>query len=142
MGEIMSAIAGIYHQNKEPIAVDHGNGIMQALQQYPADEISSWKKDNIFLGCHAQWITPESLNEQLPYYDYDRQLVITADAIIDNREDLFEILQVKKNQRKTIPDSKLILLAYHQFGEEVPKYLIGDFAFMIWDERKRLLFGA
>lgn len=95
-----------------------------------------------FLGSHAKWITSESINEQLPYYDYETQLVITADAIIDNRNELFDRLQVEKVHRREMPDSKLILLAYQKWGEHVPKYLIGDFAFMIWDERKQLLFGA
>ncbi|MDF2858651.1 MAG: glutamine amidotransferase domain protein, partial [Neobacillus sp.] len=36
----------------------------------------------------------------------------------------------------------LILLTYHKWGEESPKFLVGDFAFMIWDERKQKLFGA
>ena len=39
-------------------------------------------------------------------------------------------------------DSELILLTYYKWGEDAPKYLIGDFAFMIWDERKNTLFGA
>lgn len=138
----MSAITGIYHLNEEPIPLDHCNGIMKALQRYPADDIQIWHKENIFLGCHAQWITPESVGEQLPYYDYERQLAITADAIIDNRYELFERLQVKQIHRKEMSDSELILLAYQKWGEEAPKYLVGDFAFMIWDERKRLLFGA
>ena len=41
-----------------------------------------------------------------------------------------------------MPDGKLILLAYEKWGENSPKYLIGDFAFMIWDEGKQKLFGA
>ena len=90
-----------------------------------------------FLGCHAQWITPESIGELLPFYDSERQCTITADAIIDNREELFERLQVERNKRKTMSDSQLILLAYYKWGEDAPKYLIGDFAFMIWDERER-----
>ena len=51
-------------------------------------------------------------------------------------------LHVKNEDRKTMPDSQLILLAYCKWGEAVPKYLIGDFAFMIWDGRERKLFGA
>ncbi len=128
--------------NKEPIQIEQISGIMSSLQQYPADDIQTWNKENIFFGCHAQWITPESVGEQLPYYDYERQLVITADAIIDNREELFERLQVEHPKRKMMPDSQLILLAYAKWGEESPKFLIGDFAFMLWDERKNLLFGA
>lgn len=138
----MSAITGIIHFNDEPIPIEHGNGLMQALQKFPADDIQTWRKDNVFLGCHAQWITPESVGEQLPFYDYQRQLAITADAIIDNREELFERLQVHREDRKKITDSQLILLAYHKWGEESPKYLVGDFAFMIWDEKEKQLFGA
>lgn len=138
----MSAIAGMYNLNKEPMSLDHINSLMGALQKYPADDIQIWNKVNIFLGCHAQWITPESVREQLPYYDYERQVVITADAIIDNREELFDKLQVERSKRKEMPDSQLILLAYYKWGEESPKYLVGDFAFMIWNEKKQELFGA
>ncbi|MGG3564183.1 asparagine synthase-related protein [Neobacillus rhizosphaerae] len=138
----MSAIAGIYHLNNEPINLEHGNRMMKELEKYPADDIQTWHNDKVFLGCHAQWITPESLGEKLPYYDHERKLAITADAIIDNREELFERLQVDKSKRKEITDSELIVLSYHKWGEDSPKYLIGDFAFMIWDEREQKLFGA
>ncbi|RDW20415.1 lasso peptide isopeptide bond-forming cyclase [Oceanobacillus chungangensis] len=138
----MSAIAGIYHLNKEPLPVNHGHGIMKVLQKFPADDAQIWQQENIFLGCHAQWITPESVDEQLPYNDHERQLAITADAIIDNRRELFDRLQVDREKRTTMPDSQLILLAYCKWGEEVPKYLIGDFAFMIWDRNEEKLFGA
>ncbi|PEJ58441.1 asparagine synthetase B [Bacillus sp. AFS002410] len=138
----MSAITGIIHFNNEPVPTEYGNGLMKSLQKYPADDVQVWHKNNVLLGCHAQWITPESVGEQLPYYDYNRGLVITADAIIDNREELFDRLHIDKSYRKAMPDSHLILLAYEKWGEESPKYLAGDFAYIIWDEAKRLLFGA
>src|SRR3954465_11520946 len=130
----MRAIAGIYHLNDEPINLEHGNRMMKELEKNPAADIQTWHNDKVFLGCHAQWITPESVGEQLPYYDSERQMVITADAIIDNRDELFDLLQVEPSTRKTMPDSQLILLAYCKWGENSPKYLIGDFAFIIWDE--------
>lgn len=138
----MSAIAGIYNLSGEPVSIEQSGGMMKAFEKFPADDIQTWHKENIFLGCHAQWITPESIGEQLPFYDYQRQLAITADAIIDNREELFERLQIDREDRKKITDSQLILLAYHKWGEESPKFLVGDFAFMIWDEKERKLFGA
>ncbi|PFJ08209.1 asparagine synthetase B [Bacillus cereus] len=138
----MSAIVGILHFDDEPISIENGTRLMNDLQKYPADDVQIWHTDNVFLGCHAQWITPESIGEQLPFYDYERQLAITADAIIDNRNELFERLQVDYADRKKMPDSELILLSYERWGEEAPKYLVGDFAFMIWDERKQKLFGA
>ncbi|XZF76239.1 lasso peptide isopeptide bond-forming cyclase [Bacillus sp. AL-1R] len=138
----MSAITGIIHFTNEPVSIEHGNGLLKALEKYPANDVQVWHKENVLFGCHSQWITPESIGEQLPYYDYNRGLTITSDAIIDNREELFERLNINENYRKTLPDSQLILLAYEKWGEDSPKYLIGDFAFIIWDERKRLLFGA
>ncbi|MCA1061480.1 asparagine synthetase B [Rossellomorea aquimaris] len=138
----MSAIAGIYHQNHEPVSREHIHAMMGSFEQFPADDVRVYKKDHIFLGCHAQWITPESIGEVLPFYDNERKLVITADAIIDNRQELFNILGVGPALRKGISDSELILLAYEKWDEECPKQLIGDFSFMIWDERKEKLFGA
>lgn len=138
----MSAIAGIYHLTEEPINLEHGRRMMKALEKYPADDVQYWHSEKLFLGCHAQWITPESVGERLPYYDHERKLAITADAIIDNRDELFERLNVNRDIRNKITDSQLILLAYEKWGGESPKYLKGDFAFMIWDERKRKLFGA
>lgn len=138
----MSAITGIIHFNEETISIQHGTQLMSDLQKYPADDIQIWHKENAFLGCHAQWITPESVGEQLPFYNYEKQLAITADAIIDNRNELFEKLQVDYADRKNMTDSELILLSYQKWGEATPKYLVGDFAFMIWDEKKQTLFGA
>ncbi len=138
----MSAITGIYHFNKEPVPFEHCKGIMDVLQKYPSDDVQVWHKDHVFLGCHAQWITPESVGERQPFYDHERQVTITADAIIDNRQELFERLQVSHDKRKGMPDSQLILLSYYKWGEDAPKYLVGDFAFMIWDKREQKLFGA
>jgi len=138
----MSAIVGIEMFNHKPINSIELNNWIKTYQSFPADDIQTWQKDTIFFGCHAQWITPESIGERLPYYDYHRHLSITADAIIDNREELLERLQVGRSQWRSIPDSQIILLAYSKWGENAPKYLIGDFAFMIWDEKKRKLFGA
>ncbi|MEH6944562.1 asparagine synthase-related protein, partial [Bacillus sp. JJ722] len=138
----MSAITGIYHLDEKPINLQHGQTLMTALQKYPSDDIQTWHSEKIFFGCHAQWITPESVGKQLPFHDYDRQCTITADAILDNRVELFEQLQVEPSQQKQIADSELILLSYYKWQEEAPKYLIGDFAFIIWDQKKQKIFGA
>ncbi|WP_066186726.1 asparagine synthase-related protein [Gracilibacillus timonensis] len=137
----MSAIAGIYHM-KDPVPPSFGQQMMHVLHKFPSDDRRIWRQENLFFGCHAQWITPESMNEPLPFYDDERQLVITSDAIIDNRDVLFDRLGIVHKERKVMPDSQLILLAYDKWQEEVPRYLLGDFAFMIWDEQKQRLFGA
>lgn len=138
----MSAIAGVYHISMDNHTREQGNSLMEALSQYPCDTAQAWQKDNVFLGCHNQWITPESIGERNPYYDAPSGRIITADAIIDNRNELFHLLQVKHDSRNSMTDCELILLAYEKWGEQSPAYLVGDFAFMIWDERKYRWFGA
>lgn len=86
----MSAIVGITNSNQESIDIDEMKNLMNAFSHYPADDRKSWQKDRVFLGYHAQWITPESIGEEMPYYDYGRQLTIYSDAIIDNRNELFD----------------------------------------------------
>ncbi|MFC5652879.1 asparagine synthase-related protein [Paenibacillus solisilvae] len=138
----MSAIAGILSFGDNHGAIEDNDNIMLDLQRYRADYTDTWQNGPIFLGCLAQWVTPESLNERLPYYDAENKLAITADAIIDNREELFSQLQIEYTRRSMITDSELILLAYRKWGKETPGYLIGDFTFLIWDEREKMLFGA
>ncbi|WP_336866463.1 lasso peptide isopeptide bond-forming cyclase [Peribacillus frigoritolerans] len=138
----MSAITGIYQLNEEPVNLQQCRKLMTGLQKYPADSIQIWHSDKVFLGCHAQWITSESVGEQLPFYDFERRCTITTDAIIDNREDLFQMLQVKPLDQKGMTDSELILLSYYKWEEDAPKFLVGDFAFIIWDERRQKMFGA
>ncbi|WP_274648629.1 asparagine synthase-related protein [Paenibacillus humicola] len=138
----MSAIAGICHLRYENIDPRLGMSMMKDLERYPADDAQYWHRGAAFLGCRAHWITPQSAQEPMPYYDSERKLAIAADAIIDNREELCDKLLIRREDRNTIPDSVLILLAYERWGSEVPVHLVGDFAFMIWDERNRTLFGA
>ncbi|PNQ80016.1 asparagine synthase-related protein [Paenibacillus sp. F4] len=138
----MSAIAGIYSFGHESVCTEEGGKMMQALRKYPADRVCAWCEGSIFLGCHAQHVTPESVHERLPFHDELRDLAITADAIIDNRSELFERLGVEQERRQDITDSELILLAYDKWGVDAAGYLIGDFAFVIWDAKEHRLYGA
>lgn len=138
----MSAITAIYMTERQSSTLDQGSKIMSALAKFPCHTIQAWHKDNVFLGCHNQWITPESIDELNPLYDSLRQLVIAADAIIDNRKELFDLLAVPYARRVDITDAELILLSYAKWGKEAPRFLIGDYAFIIWDEREQRLFAA
>ncbi|HEX3253161.1 MAG TPA: asparagine synthase-related protein [Pyrinomonadaceae bacterium] len=58
-----------------------------------------------------------------------------------------EHLRLEANARiddraESITDEQLILNAYETWGEDCVKHLIGDFAFVIWDDRSQRLFCA
>lgn len=69
-------------------------------------------------------------------------LIIVGDVRIDNRMDVIDIL--RKNG-KTIQDSsdlELVLLLYLQFGSDCVKWIVGEFSFVLWDERMNRIFAA
>ena len=69
-------------------------------------------------------------------------LLLMANARIDGREELIEKLKSKLTLKQTPTDAELILCAYDAWGEDCVNYLIGDFAFAIWDARLRRFFCA
>jgi asparagine synthase (glutamine-hydrolysing) len=86
--------------------------------------------------------TPDPLHEAMPLVSSDGVLVLTADARIDNREDLISSLGVPGAAGEATTDNRLILAAYEEWGECCPETLVGDFAFAIWDSREGSVFCA
>ena len=138
----MSAIVGIYNLDDRP--VNHADLVhmVDILAHRGPDGAAVWCEANVGLGHRMLHTTPESLSETLPFVDKSRDLVITADARIDNREELTEALGLSAETAKQLSDSQFILQAYIKWGEDCPNHLLGDFAFVIWDGRKQKLFCA
>jgi asparagine synthase (glutamine-hydrolysing) len=76
-----------------------------------------------------------------PFRHAETGCVITADARLDNRDELLCSLDLEVRD-SCIGDGKLILLAYLKWGENSLDRLLGDFAFAIWDPRNLKLFCA
>lgn len=106
------------------------------------DGAGVWSLGPMGLGHRMLWTTPESLHEKLPLVNESGEIAITADARIDNRDDLIALLGIPGRSRERISDSQLILHAYEKWGEHCPERLLGDFAFAVWDGRRQVLFCA
>ena len=106
------------------------------------DGISVWADGPVGLAHCAMHTTPEAVHERQPLVDSLSGCVVTADARIDNRDDLLRELKVAPADGEVITDIDLILAAYLRWGTAAPEHLIGDFAFAIWDPREQHLFCA
>ena len=115
---------------------------MDTMAYRGPDSSGSWRDGPVGLGHLMLHTTPESMHETLPLKNASGDLVITADARIDNREELFEALGIPHPEHSRMPDSAIILKAYEKWGEDCPSHLLGDFAFAIWDVAQRRLFCA
>ncbi len=138
----MSGIFGIYHRDGQPVQREILVSMADILAHRGKDGLGLWSENSVGLGHRMLWSTPESMLEQLPLVEQSGDYVITTDVRLDNREQLLSLLNLNRESAKTIGDSQLILAAYQKWGEHCPQYLLGDFAFAIWDERSQQLFCA
>jgi len=139
----LSGIVGIYDRSGAPV----DRALLQALTHFLSyrgpDWRDTWSSGPIGFGHTLLRTTRESQLERQPG-SLDDGLFITADARIDCREEL----RIKIEQKsygasgRAATDSQLILHAYAAWGADCVQHLRGDFAFAIWDARKKLLFGA
>ena len=107
------------------------------------DGIHYWIQGQVGLANLALNTTRESLREKQPLSRDVDCVCLTADARVDNRAELIQLLTVKGCLADLEPtDADLIVAAYLCWGENCPIYILGDFAFAIWDARQRHLFCA
>lgn len=133
-------IWGYIDFNHKKINQNINTDIMKHMKRYKIDKFRSIQHSNILFGCGLQHITSESLQEKIPYED--DELLITADAIIDNRNELLEKLNLNEHNESDFSDSQYILMAYKKWGNDCCNYLIGDYAFVIWNKKKNELYCA
>ncbi len=136
----MSGICGIFNLDGAPVSPTQLHKMTEAAAHRGPDGIHYWIDHNIGLAHLALHVTPESVRENQPLLSRDGQLCLTADARVDNRPELIEILTAKGYLLDKEPtDADLILTAYQCWGADCPVHLVGDFAFAIWDARERRL---
>ena len=112
-----------------------------AIPEFAHDGQRIWFSDAAAFGFLKMARTPQAVDEILPYEDQITQLVITADARLDNHEELKKLLGLEALP-DLLPDSFYLLEAYKKWGDNCPGYLLGDFAFSIWDPVNKKLFLA
>ncbi|MFQ5849216.1 MAG: lasso peptide isopeptide bond-forming cyclase [Candidatus Binatia bacterium] len=138
----MSGIVGIYFLDGRPVDRMVLERMTESIAHRGRDGSCMWNRGPIGLGHRMLWTTPESLHEHLPLVNKTGNFVLTADARIDNRDELMAAFGLTGHPEGGISDSELILSGYEQWGERCPEKLVGDFAFAIWDEHRQQLFLA
>ncbi|MEY2879750.1 MAG: hypothetical protein RLZZ15_2130, partial [Verrucomicrobiota bacterium] len=137
----MSSICGLVHRDGRPVA----GGLQRmiaVLSHWGPDATGAWEEGDAALGHLALWTTPEAVRERCPWREPASGIVVTADARIDNRDDLIPALGLGGRPAAAIGDVELIGHAYLAWGTACAERLIGDFAFAIWDARAKRLFCA
>lgn len=132
----MSGIAAILDRTgQRPVSETAMHSMLRVMGHRARDGMTKWNTREVALG-HAHLHTTGFQSAE-PCLEGD--LAIAADIRLDNRHDLIEALGLPS---RTLSDSRLVLAAYRRWGEDCPRRLLGDFAFVIWDGMRNLLFCA
>ena len=136
----MSGIFGFIRLDGAPAVQDDVHAMLAAMLRRGPDRQRSWCADSIALGQTLLATTPEATAETQPWVHPDSRCVVVSDSRLDNRHELLGTLELAHARVEGIGDGALLHAAYQRWGKDCAAHLLGDFAFAIWDPRKRTLF--
>ncbi len=138
----MSGIVGIVSRHGAPVDERRLRRMTAFLAYRGPDGRNVWLGGPVGFGHTLLRTTCEPRDDGQPV-SLDGQVWITADARVDGRADLVTLLESRgRVGLRSASDAQLILHAYHAWADECVNFLLGDFAFAIWDARTRRLFCA
>ncbi len=138
----MTAIAGVWQWNGNPIARDRVERIQRAQVFYGPDHAAQWNGGAVALARHLLRLLPEDRFDRQPLTGGGGRFVLVADVRLDNREELAEGLGLAGDEAAVLCDAAFVLRAWERWGADAVHRLAGDYAFAVWDDRDRRLFLA
>ncbi len=138
----MCGIAGkLFFDRQRSVDIQEIKRMADTIAHRGPDDDGYYVKDNVGLGFRRLSIIDLHTGHQ-PLSNAHGNIWITFNGEVYNYQEEREKLIQKGYQFKTRTDTEVIVNLYEEYGENCVDHLRGMFAFVIWDQRKNLLFGA
>lgn len=134
----MSAISGVVNFKEKEVNDRAATDFGACFSSYKVDKIDGINHQNVSFWCAYQNFTGADRLEKLPFCDEEKNLIFTADCVLDNREELCGWLEIAND----IPDGEIIYKSYLKWGMGCLSKLRGVFSFAIYDYRNNELILA
>jgi asparagine synthase (glutamine-hydrolysing) len=105
------------------------------------DESGEFVDGPVALG-HRRLSIVDLVSGQQPLYSADGSVVVAFNGEIYNHPSLRQELERRGHRYATNSDTESIVNAYLEYGTDSAKHLDGMFAFVLYDRKKKLVFGA
>lgn len=116
--------------------------MMDAIRHRGPDAEGKFVEDGIALGHRRLSIIDVTEQGNQPLYSADGNLVLVFNGEIYNFREIRAELQALGYRFRTETDSEVLIYGYAAWGEKLLDRLRGMFAFVLWDRKRRTLFGA
>lgn len=138
----MGGLFGIYNLQKKAISPSLIRRMGDVIKHRGPDGKGFYIKRNIGLGHQKLTTINHPENDRQPFSNKDKTLWIIHDGAIYNYPELK--LDLKKHGYKfqSDTDTEVILHSYERWGVNCLNKFNGQWAFVLWDERKKQLFCA
>ncbi len=131
------------------VRFDGGDVPLGAIEQIMArqgyrgiDGTAHWRSGPVALGFCATHATVAEPAPAQPLASADGQLVLVFNGYLHHPEELRSALVARGVRLRTSGDAELVLHSFAQWGEECAARIEGEFAFVIWDARRRRAYCA
>ena len=100
------------------------------------------KRPNIQFGVQHFWTTQEDFHKQQPAYCYESDLWLVLSGRIDNREEIYRLLNTHKKPLTELSDPELALALIKESWNQQLHRIIGPFVLVAFDEKNSKLLAA
>ncbi|MEN9406569.1 MAG: hypothetical protein RLZ12_853 [Bacillota bacterium] len=137
----MCGLVALLNKGHEEVKEEVVAAMADVLGHRGPDSAGTYVDGPLGLGFKRLSIVDLSNGTQ-PMSTIDKKYWLVFNGEIYNYLELRSWLKGKGHKFETKSDTETILHLYKEVGKDVPKYLRGMFAFILWDKEERLLFGA
>jgi len=138
----MCGICGQFRFDSENVSSKSLTSMMSKLARRGPDSSGKWLEGKIGFGHQRLSIIDLSSHGNQPMIDDLLKLTLVFNGTIYNYKSLRSQLIDKGYSFFSHSDTKVIIKAYHYWGEDCVKYLDGMFAFCVWDQPNQKLLIA
>jgi asparagine synthase (glutamine-hydrolysing) len=133
----MSGIAAICNLDGKPADFAALKRMTDRIAHRGPESVRHWVDGAVAIGHRLLRTTVESVREHQPLCDDALGLCLSFDGRVDNRNELRLALNALGIRTRDDTDAEIVLRSYQCWGDECADRILGDFAFIMWDGRRR-----
>jgi len=138
----MCGIVGFF-SSERPISPEALERATRVLEHRGPDGQRQWVSPSGRVGLgHARLAIIDLETGQQPLSNEDESVFAVVNGELYDFERIRADLRGRGHEFRTGSDSEVLLHLYEEYGVHCVQHLRGEFAFVLWDERRQLLFAA